>query len=80
MALFAESAGRVLVSVAPTDADAVLDQARAAGVPAERLGSTGGAALTIADVGELGLDELRAAWEGTLPALFGGPSAVAAAV
>jgi phosphoribosylformylglycinamidine synthase len=80
VALFAESAGRVLVTVAPTDADAVLGRARESGVPAERLGSTGGAALTIADVGELGLDELRAAWEGTLPALFGGPSAVVAAV
>jgi hypothetical protein len=28
----------------------------------------------------LPLDELRTAWEGTLPALFGGPSAVVAAV
>jgi phosphoribosylformylglycinamidine synthase len=40
-------------------------------VPVERLGTTGGAALTIAGVGELRLDELRTAWEGTLPALFG---------
>ena len=40
-------------------------------MPVERLGTTGGAALEIADVGALDLDELRAAWEGTLPALFG---------
>ncbi|MDT7580729.1 MAG: phosphoribosylformylglycinamidine synthase subunit PurL, partial [Pseudonocardiales bacterium] len=76
VALFAESAGRALVTVAPADADAVLARARAAQVPVERLGTTGGAALTIAGVGELPLDELRAAWEGTLPALFGAPSAV----
>ena len=42
----------------------------------ERLGTTGGATLVITDVGELGLDELRAAWEATLPALFDAPSAV----
>ena len=69
-ALFAESAGRVLVTVAPADADAFAARATAAGVPVERLGSTGGAALEIADVGALDLAELRAAWEGTLPAIF----------
>ena len=41
-------------------------------MPVERLGTTGGAALEIADVGALDLAELRAAWEGTLPALFDG--------
>jgi phosphoribosylformylglycinamidine synthase len=39
-----------------------------------RLGRTGGTALRIDDVGDLALDELRAAWEGTLPARFGGPT------
>jgi phosphoribosylformylglycinamidine synthase len=68
--LFAESAGRVLVTVDPADADAFAARATAAGVPVERLGSTGGAALEIADVGVLDLAELRAAWEGTLPAIF----------
>jgi phosphoribosylformylglycinamidine synthase len=70
VALFAESAGRVLVAVAPDDVDAVVARARAERVPVERLGTTGGTALAIAHVAELGLDELRTAWEGTLPALF----------
>ena len=70
VALFAESAGRVLVTVDPADVDVVGARAKAAGVPVERLGSTGGEALEIADVGPLDLTQLRAAWEGTLPGLF----------
>jgi phosphoribosylformylglycinamidine synthase len=80
VALFAESAGRVLVTVAPGDVDAVTARARAARVPVERLGTTGGTALVLADVGELGLDELRTAWAGTLPALFDEPRRRAAGV
>jgi len=70
VALFAESSGRVLVTVDPADAEAFEARTSAAGVPIERLGTTGGTALEITDVGELDLDELRAAWKGTLPALF----------
>jgi phosphoribosylformylglycinamidine synthase II len=70
VALFAESAGRVLVTVDPTDLDAFLARADAAGVPAARIGTTGGTELRIAGLDPLGLDELRAAVEGTLPALF----------
>jgi phosphoribosylformylglycinamidine synthase len=79
VALFAESTGRVLVTVDPADADAVGARAKAAGVPVERLGATGGETLEIADVGTLDLTQLRAAWEGTLPALFDTPAAVVAA-
>jgi phosphoribosylformylglycinamidine synthase subunit PurL len=71
VALFAESAGRVLVTVDPADVEAFAAQAKAAGVPVERLGTSGGAALDIADVGALDLAQLREAWEGTLPAIFG---------
>lgn len=70
VALFSESTARVLVTVAPEAADGFLAAAAAAGVPAERLGEVGGSVLEIANVGELPLDELRTAWEGTLPALF----------
>ncbi|MFP5020868.1 phosphoribosylformylglycinamidine synthase subunit PurL [Pseudonocardia phyllosphaerae] len=73
-ALFAESAGRVLVTVPAAGADDLLTRAAAAGVPAARIGVAGGTALTIGNVGELGLDELRSAWEGTLPARFGAVS------
>jgi phosphoribosylformylglycinamidine synthase len=76
VALFAESAGRVLVTVDPADVDAVGARAKAAGVPVELLGSTGGETLEIADVGTLDLPQLRTAWEGTLPALFDSVSAV----
>jgi len=58
--------------VDPADVDVVGARAKAAGVPVERLGTTGGAALEIADVGLLDLPQLRAAWEGTLPGLFDG--------
>ncbi|WP_214402814.1 phosphoribosylformylglycinamidine synthase subunit PurL [Pseudonocardia lacus] len=71
VALFAESAGRVLVAVAPDDLAAVLELAAAAGVPAARLGTTGGDALAMGDLAPLALSELREASEGTLPALFG---------
>ncbi|MBN9111933.1 MAG: phosphoribosylformylglycinamidine synthase subunit PurL [Pseudonocardia sp.] len=69
VALFSESAGRVLVTVA--DADAFLARAEAAGVPAERLGTTGGDGLRIETLAPLSADEMREAWEGTLPRLFG---------
>jgi phosphoribosylformylglycinamidine synthase len=35
------------------------------------LGRTGGDSLVVADAFEVGVDELRAAHDGTLPALFG---------
>ncbi|NMH98660.1 phosphoribosylformylglycinamidine synthase subunit PurL [Pseudonocardia acidicola] len=71
VALFSESSGRVLVSVAAADADAFLARAAEAGVAGTRLGTVGGGALDIAGLPTMPLDELRAAWEGTLPALFG---------
>ncbi|MCW2632715.1 MAG: Phosphoribosylformylglycinamidine synthase 2 [Pseudonocardia sp.] len=76
VALFTESAGRVLVAVAPADEPAVLAAAQAAGVPTARLGQVGGpeatgAALDIAGLSPIPLDELRTAWEATLPAAFG---------
>jgi phosphoribosylformylglycinamidine synthase len=69
--LFAESAGRVLVTVAPEKAGELLDRAASANLPAQRLGTVGGDVLAIEGVPALPLDELRTAWEGTLPALFG---------
>ncbi|GAA4882934.1 phosphoribosylformylglycinamidine synthase subunit PurL [Pseudonocardia benzenivorans] len=69
VALFSESAGRVLVTVA--DGDALLARAAEAGVPARRIGTTGGSGLRIGTLAPLGADELREAWEGTLPGLFG---------
>jgi phosphoribosylformylglycinamidine synthase len=71
VALFSESAGRVLVTTAADRADQVRSLAEAAGVPVTTLGTTGGAALAVAGLPELPLSELRTAWEATLPAIFG---------
>ncbi|HEY4015627.1 MAG TPA: phosphoribosylformylglycinamidine synthase subunit PurL [Polyangiaceae bacterium] len=46
-ALFGEAATRVVVSVAPVAVEALFARARAAGVPAARLGITGGDVLSI---------------------------------
>jgi phosphoribosylformylglycinamidine synthase subunit PurL len=68
-ALFSESAARAIVTT--RDADAVLVAAADLGVPARQIGVTGGDAVVVADVFEISLGELRIAFEGTLPALFG---------
>ncbi|HEX3908113.1 MAG TPA: phosphoribosylformylglycinamidine synthase subunit PurL [Mycobacteriales bacterium] len=67
--LFSESTARVVVATA--DVDAVLAAAAEAGVPARRIGVTGGDRLVVEGSVDLALPELRAASEGTLPALFG---------
>ena len=67
--LFSESAARAVV--ATPDADTVLAAAAAAGVPARRIGLTGGDRLVVDGSLDVTLTELRAASEGTLPALFG---------
>ncbi|MGH3589376.1 MAG: AIR synthase-related protein [Pseudonocardia sp.] len=69
--LFSESAGRVLVTTAADRAEELRSRAASAGVPARELGTTGGAALAVDGIPELPLTALRAAWEATLPALFG---------
>jgi phosphoribosylformylglycinamidine synthase len=71
VALFSESAGRVLVSVATEHVPEVLSLAMDIGVSAHEIGTTGGSALTVDGIPELPLAVLRTAWEGTLPALFG---------
>jgi phosphoribosylformylglycinamidine synthase II len=70
-ALFSESVARAVVTTA--DAAAVRAAAERAGVPVTELGTTGGPALALGDL-ELSLEELRAAWSATLPALFGSPA------
>ncbi|HWJ83047.1 MAG TPA: phosphoribosylformylglycinamidine synthase subunit PurL [Nocardioides sp.] len=71
VALFAESAARAVVSV-PADRLADLERlAEEHGVPATRIGTTGGAALDVEGVLDVPLDELRAAWTATLPAALG---------
>ncbi|MCZ2806129.1 phosphoribosylformylglycinamidine synthase subunit PurL [Modestobacter sp. VKM Ac-2983] len=76
--LFGESVARVVVTTA--DPAAVRAAAEAAGVPVTELGTTGGDALVLEGLLELPLDELRAAWTATLPALFGSPEATVGSI
>ncbi len=70
--LFAESAGRALVAVAPEDEEALTALVHAHGVPMTRLGeSTDDAMLDVVGQFRLALGELEAAWRGTLPAALG---------
>jgi phosphoribosylformylglycinamidine synthase II len=68
-ALFSESAARAIVTT--DDPEAVFELAADFGVPAIQIGVTGGTSLVVSDVLEIALDEIRTAFEGTLPALFG---------
>jgi phosphoribosylformylglycinamidine synthase II len=63
--LFGEDQARYLVATAAPEA--VLAAAKAAGVPAVRLGETGGAALTVAGTGAISTSELRQINEAWLP-------------
>jgi phosphoribosylformylglycinamidine synthase len=70
--LFSESAARAIVTVRPDRLEAFLTMAASLGVPAGEVGRTGGSALVVTDRFDIPLDELGAAWRGTLPAAFGG--------
>ncbi|HET9372331.1 MAG TPA: AIR synthase-related protein, partial [Vicinamibacterales bacterium] len=54
--LFGESATRVIVSADPASTARVLEAAKAAGIPAAAIGTTGGARLRIALDGDLVID------------------------
>jgi len=69
--LWSESPGRVLVSCAPGDAEAVLAACAAGDVPARRAGTVGGAAVLVEGVLELPLDEVVAAREDGLARALG---------
>jgi len=69
VALFSESAGRGLGTVA--DAHAFLAPAEAAGVPAQRVGTPGGGRLRLRTLAPPSGHGERGAWGGPLPRLFG---------
>ena len=78
-ALYGEAASQVVVSVREADADAVLAQAVAAGVPALVLGRTGGARLRMkidgAPVVDVALAEAEQRWSTGLSRYFEAPAA-----
>ncbi|GAA3008353.1 phosphoribosylformylglycinamidine synthase subunit PurL [Actinokineospora diospyrosa] len=71
--LFSESAGRVLVAVPRSEELRFTEMCTARGLPWRRTGVVDpeSQSLEIQGIGDLPLAELREAWEGTLPALFG---------
>ncbi len=66
--LFSESAARVLVTVGPGDLDRLTALAERHGVPATRIGTTGGDLLAFTELFDVNLLELRSTWMATLPA------------
>jgi phosphoribosylformylglycinamidine synthase len=73
-ALTSESASRVLVAAPPEAADELDALAAEAGVPATRLGTTGGDRLIVPGLLSLSLSRLRDAYEGALPHALGEPA------
>jgi phosphoribosylformylglycinamidine synthase len=71
VALFGESASRVVVSVAPERAEGLLGLAASHGVPCVLLGETGGPRVMFDGLFESSLDELRAVYEDAIPRLLG---------
>jgi phosphoribosylformylglycinamidine synthase subunit PurL len=72
VALFAESAGRVLLTVAPSRTDEFVSRATHLGITLTRLGfvTHSDEGLIFDKVGVLASDTLGEAWRGTLPSLF----------
>jgi phosphoribosylformylglycinamidine synthase II len=73
---FGEDQGRYVVTA--RDPAPVLAAAKAAGAPALVLGRTGGATLTVSRSDATSVAELRAAYEGWLPAYMAAPVSLAA--
>ena len=67
--LFGEDQARYIVTIEDGAAPlaALLSAAEAAGVPAARIGTTGGSALTLPEGNPISLDDLRRAHEAWLP-------------
>jgi phosphoribosylformylglycinamidine synthase len=73
VALFSESASRVVASVDPERAAELEDMAGGLGVPLVRVGETGGPRILVDGVLELALAEATAAYEEAIPRLLGAP-------
>ena len=73
VALFSESAGRVLVAVPRTEESRFRAMCEARGLPAERIGVVDEGSTSVEVQGQftVSLDELRSTSEGVLPGLFG---------
>jgi phosphoribosylformylglycinamidine synthase II len=70
---FGEDQGRYVVTARPGDCEALLAEARRAGVPAARIGTTGGQALELAGEAPILIAALREAFESWFPDYMHGP-------
>jgi phosphoribosylformylglycinamidine synthase len=71
VALFSESAGRAVVAVPRSEELRFTDMCKFRGVPVARIGVVDGDTLDVQGQFAIPLDELREAWTGTFPKLFG---------
>ncbi|MGH3095716.1 MAG: phosphoribosylformylglycinamidine synthase subunit PurL [Streptosporangiales bacterium] len=71
VALFSESSARAVVAVPADDAAALVEMCERSGIAYADLGETGGGELAVEEQFAIPLTELRAAYEGALPTLFG---------
>lgn len=76
---FGEDQARYVLAAAPAEAERILSEAKAAGIPAAIIGTTGGDALTLGDEAPISVEKLRRAHEGWLPGYMAGPDAIVAA-
>jgi phosphoribosylformylglycinamidine synthase len=72
---FGEDQARYLLAVAPEKADAVLAQAKSAGVPAALIGETGGEVLKLGAAAPVLVRDLLEAHEGWMPSYMAGGKA-----
>ncbi|SFC50110.1 phosphoribosylformylglycinamidine synthase [Bosea sp. CRIB-10] len=73
--LFGEDQGRYLLSLSAAAAEAVVAEARAAGVPAQTIGKTGGSELALPGEAAVSIAALRKTHEGWLPDYMAGKAA-----
>lgn len=69
--LFGESASRIIISVAPADAEKMLAIAKELGAPAKVIGEVGGRSIDINDLISVDLSEIHKAWNSAMPKLAG---------
>src|SRR5205814_9303008 len=75
LAWFSETASRVVLAVDPAQADDLVERARAANVPAQRLGTAGGDRIVAAGAFAVSLADATHAWRDALPNALGHPAA-----
>jgi len=72
VALFSESASRAVVSIDPADEDGLSGLAAEHGVPAFRIGETGGPRALVEGLIDVPVRQLADVWEGAIPRLIDG--------